>query len=246
MANSPKYSLGVLDDFATLRQICKEFVVSKDNLLSIKIGQDYTIIISEKFNKYDFAFEITNLRQTKELRTYVAVAFAPASEHSNEKGIMGVEYLNVLTHLKHWTSLVERHYKHHPDEVLLNELTELYFEDYKIHDIDADTETFNEKQQLALTYFAEILEEVLIEETNQDETLSDIIKDIRKFKDNLHSVSKNVSMKSYSQIIAEVHLKKPGLLKKIFLKVQDALISYAVEKGMHSIIDLGIRLIMTH
>ncbi|GEM_PF-3697308 len=246
MAAPPKFPLRVFEDFEIAKGICTDFVNRKQDVFSLNCDENHYIKITEKFNKHDFYFHIFEPHLSNH-KTLFNIMFAPESRASNNKTQYKIEYPQLLQLLETWSSLVENLYKYHPDNYLVNAWTNYYFEDFKIHDEDADVTPFSETQQKALIYIAEIVENSLkTNEVQIDAATLEIISEVELFKKHLVQSPKNVAMKSWSKILSKIHLKGKPFFNKVLSTARDAWVKYMVEKGVDYIIDLGERFLMHH
>ena len=103
-------------------------------------SENYQISFAERFNKYDFFFNISSPDSDATTHeTNVMISMFPINGISKQPSTFQNTASNILGFLNSWISLVREYYEHLPEKIQEEEWTESFFDDFKIHEDDADT-----------------------------------------------------------------------------------------------------------
>jgi len=210
-----EYSLVELEVLDDLHKRISGVVVEKNESINHSYDEDLIMAVkSNNFPQFEFYIKAIKLGMNKSaMITYGMSPWADTVVKQNESTVQPDE---IFKRFNQWVELLARYEQLDRSDPIIESYVDEIFVSLKVLDSDADTEPFDTRQQVAISNYL-----FLIQEMNKDaeyELAASIDREINYTRKRITTDSKNAVMKKISRILALS--KKQGLKHyKMFVDV---------------------------
>ncbi|MDB5287141.1 MAG: hypothetical protein JWR05_2090 [Mucilaginibacter sp.] len=201
-----------------LNQAIEPIVRENFKLCKIEMRENYLLFLRDSELDSDFYFGIIKERTDSSGNQIIEYAVNPASSSNMISKSHTYNLDTFVMHFKSWFSNINFYSQ---DSILndpiLNGYKKEFYDDFRIMDDDADTNTFNYQQQLLLDRFLDNVIDNISELQNErnKEVIDAIIEDTIILQSELTEETKNGFMGKLSLILAKA--RKGGIKVSIFM-----------------------------
>jgi hypothetical protein len=187
----------------------------------------YNFIDKDENSKFFFKIYNRTDKRFSQVKTgeYVVVR-KPYSKKIHGSSSYSGTVENIVSEFREWISLIKEYndLSSMYDEPFEKKYSQYFYEEFTILDDDADTSPFNPKQQEYIEeYLSELAENLVTSESESEEKVQLIIKEIESLKSALPFSTKNEVMRKISKIWAKTYVNAKKVAQWFFNKMKEEL-----------------------
>ena len=212
---------------------------SQEDLVERTFNDSNLVCYSDIDANSTFKFELKNIELSKETPIFT-VELSPSSNISNdlkdfrtgEKQILQ-QFSNCIGRLGVYerTNLTS-------EEEFFRKYKEEFYTEFEIIDEDAETTTFELKQQLFLDQYLEHMENKLLPAAKDDIEIQAVVSDVQELRQNLGKETKKKVIKRFSSIFAKLRKSSVKLLGEFYTEAKKELFKRMITGGLDDIMGL--------
>ncbi len=236
MINKKEYPLAQIQNIEALHNTVRDFVKANSGVIEIIKDENLELVIRDFEYGSKFKFSVSVLKYDRPVSLY-SVEFNPANPTvlTSKKKICASE--DVLKLLSRWFGLIREYNKVAltQEEKIFSEYEREFFNNLKLVDEDADTNTYElEKQFIIDTYLSHAIEVLELHEGDNQV----LIDEAKNLKDNLSRWTKGETIKMMSRFFANVRIKSLPLLRDLLIRAKVELFERIVDGTFDKIGDI--------
>ena len=229
MINKKEYPLALVKAIEQLYSSIRTYVAQNSDILEIVKDKELElkIIDSSKHSNFEFLVHKPKFENSKAI---FYVEHNPENTVSLKKRSLSTVPDSVLKTLKAWTGWIREYNKASlsPEDKILNEYENEFFQNFELLDEDADTHPFELKKQIIIhNYLLQVIQ--ILEKDKKNNTV--LISEANELKEQIPSLTKRKTVKKLSRFFANVRKKSLVLLKEILVEAKKELYKRAIKGG---------------
>lgn len=212
---------------------------SQEDLVEKTFNESNLVCYSDIDANSTFKFELKNVELSQETPIFT-VELSPSSYINNDLKDSRTVEKQILQQFSNWIGWLGVYERTDltPEEEFFRKYKEEFYTDFEIIDEDAETTTFELKQQLFLDQYFEYMENKLLPVAKGDIEIQAVVSDVQELRQNLGKETKKKVIKRFSSILAKLRKSSVKLLGEFYTEAKKELFKRMIAGGLDDIMGL--------